>query len=329
VWYNPNRLDEQTTGALCLSEAATLSQSVIVGKAPSMCGLASSAVRLGNGSAHGGLFVMTEKKCQVEGCERPYHCKGYCNSHYDKLRKTGSLEGRPRKQYPKTCTVEGCDNKYLALGFCKKHYQEFSRQTNPVSCKAEGCENPVHAREYCLTHYRYLIETGKLPLAYSPQNPICSIEGCNEKSAAKGYCNTHWLRWKKYGDPLALRRASWKFGVKTCKYPGCERRVHALEACSKHRTYYLKIEVFNHYGGKCTCCGEDRIEFLCLDHVNNDGYKHKRNGRRVGGNALYYSLIKNNFATDFELQILCQNCNAAKAGYGYCPHKRDGQKENN
>lgn len=58
--YNLNCLDEQNTEALCVNEAAVnhFSQSDIVGKAPSMCGLASSAVRLGNGSAHGGHFAL-------------------------------------------------------------------------------------------------------------------------------------------------------------------------------------------------------------------------------------------------------------------------------
>jgi 5-methylcytosine-specific restriction endonuclease McrA len=62
--YNSYCLDEQNTEALCLNKAArsNLSQSNIVGKAPSMNGLRSSAVRLGNGSPiRGGQFVMSKK----------------------------------------------------------------------------------------------------------------------------------------------------------------------------------------------------------------------------------------------------------------------------
>lgn len=33
----------------------------------------------------------------------------------------------------------------------------------------------------------------------------------------------------------------------------------------------LKREVLKVYGGVCSCCGENRIEFLTIDHVNNDG----------------------------------------------------------
>jgi len=60
MWYNFYCLDEQFTGALCF-KAAGFSQLYIVGKAPSMCGLTSSVVRLGNGSAHRGRFAMGRK----------------------------------------------------------------------------------------------------------------------------------------------------------------------------------------------------------------------------------------------------------------------------
>src|SRR3990170_1408240 len=95
---------------------------------------------------------------------------------------------------------------------------------------------------------------------------ICGVDGCDEKYLAHGLCTKHWKRWKKYGDPLALKKASWTESPKICKYPGCDRRVHAHFSCRKHTYYYAKIEVIEHYGGKCSCCGENRIEFLCLDH---------------------------------------------------------------
>lgn len=34
----------------------------------------------------------------------------------------------------------------------------------------------------------------------------CKIPECGRKHDAKGYCSTHYTRWKRYGDPLVLKR---------------------------------------------------------------------------------------------------------------------------
>lgn len=37
-------------------------------------------------------------------------------------------------------------------------------------------------------------------------NPTCSIPGCVGTYASRGFCRTHYGRWRKYGDPLIVRR---------------------------------------------------------------------------------------------------------------------------
>lgn len=83
-----------------------------------------------------------------------------------------------------------------------------------------------------------------------------------------------------------------------------------------------KLEVITKYGGKCSCCGEGRIEFLTIDHVNNDGAKHRAEIGK-GSDQTYRWLIHNGFPDGF--QVLCYNCNIAKSVYGACPHQK-GQK---
>ncbi len=78
-----------------------------------------------------------------------------------------------------------------------------------------------------------------------------------------------------------------------------------------------KLNVIDHYGGKCKCCGEDNPDFLTLDHVKNDGWKH----RKEVGDEMYGWAIKNGFPDN--LQLLCYNCNYAKGKLGYCPHERE------
>ena len=75
--------------------------------------------------------------------------------------------------------------------------------------------------------------------------------------------------------------------------------------------------VLNHYGNKCACCGETTKEFLEVDHINNDGGRHRRTDKEA--RRITHWLIKNNFPPGF--QILCSNCNRAKRIYKICPHK--------
>jgi len=84
--------------------------------------------------------------------------------------------------------------------------------------------------------------------------------------------------------------------------------------------YYKQKElVYNHYGNKCSCCGEKQIFFLSIDHINGNGRKHRE---KVGKGAKFYHwIVKNNFPK--ELQILCSNCNTGKhRNKGICPSKK-------
>lgn len=88
----------------------------------------------------------------------------------------------------------------------------------------------------------------------------------------------------------------------------------------------LKLDVINGYGGKCTCCGEPTFEFLSVDHMNNDGKKHRIeiSGRNAGSSqSIYRWLRDNNFPAGYT--VLCFNCNMARALYSLCPHQK-GEK---
>ena len=83
----------------------------------------------------------------------------------------------------------------------------------------------------------------------------------------------------------------------------------------------LKKEVFKQYGGKCVFCGQDKFEYLSIEHINNDGKKHREELKKLEGNInIYRWLKKNNFPKD-RFQILCFNCNMAKQFYDINPIK--------
>ncbi len=75
----------------------------------------------------------------------------------------------------------------------------------------------------------------------------------------------------------------------------------------------LKEEVLAKYSKDhiplCSKCGEKEIQFLCLDHVKNDGSVHRKTLSK-GGLSIYRWAKKNNYPD--ELQTLCNNCNAIK-----------------
>ncbi|MDV3278263.1 MAG: hypothetical protein LYZ69_07340 [Nitrososphaerales archaeon] len=90
----------------------------------------------------------------------------------------------------------------------------------------------------------------------------------------------------------------------------------------------IRRAVLGHYSNgtlACVCCGESEIDFLTLDHVNNDGGKVRRQlfGRPNTGGVPYYRwVLKNGFPSN--LQTLCYNCNCSKGKHGECVHKHKG-----
>lgn len=81
--------------------------------------------------------------------------------------------------------------------------------------------------------------------------------------------------------------------------------------------FKLKCEVMRLYANpvKCVRCGFSVIDGLVLDHVNNDGAKHRResgiSSRGNPGGLRIYEHIRKNGKID-GLQVLCANCNTIK-----------------
>lgn len=78
----------------------------------------------------------------------------------------------------------------------------------------------------------------------------------------------------------------------------------------------LRAEILRAYGGECACCGESAPKFLAIDHINSDAHKEHT---RTGGSTFYGRIKRRGFPPEY--QLLCHNCNAAKA-QGGCPHMR-------
>src|SRR3954464_8614186 len=127
---------------------------------------------------------------------------------------------------------------------------------------------------------------------------------------------------KRCAEHLRYRREYMKAHYAERKDYFAQRYLNSKEqVCQKALSYRVKLrlEVIAAYGGKCACCGTEIFEFLCIDHVDENGAEHRRLiGTRAGTN-FYRWLKKNNFPPGF--QVLCWNCNSAKHICGICPHE--------
>ena len=84
----------------------------------------------------------------------------------------------------------------------------------------------------------------------------------------------------------------------------------------------LKALLVAHYSkdtNRCACCGESEIRFLTIDHINGNGSEHRKSAGCWTGSIFYRWLIKAGMPDGY--QVLCYNCNNARAWYGTCPHQ--------
>ena len=86
----------------------------------------------------------------------------------------------------------------------------------------------------------------------------------------------------------------------------------------RQRSVRVKAKAMAKYGGSCRCCGETRVAFLTIDHINNNGTAMRKSGEHSGGGHFYKYLIRE--PLDVSLQVLCWNCNMGRKSTGTCPH---------
>lgn len=82
-----------------------------------------------------------------------------------------------------------------------------------------------------------------------------------------------------------------------------------------------KINVIIKYGGACECCLESDYRFLCIDHINNDGNKERKEKGHLASGPRWYKTLESSERRN-DLRVLCYNCNIARSHHnGVCPHK--------
>lgn len=134
--------------------------------------------------------------------------------------------------------------------------------------------------------------------------------------------------YAKYGSQAEYNR-QWraKNPERVSTYSRTSYLKHKQTLTAKQKRYRRSVwlSIVEHYGQRCACCGVTQIEFLTIDHKNNDGNLHRQ---AVGLGHAYWRHIVNSGYPDY-IQILCWNCNRAKGCFlrrrpndvWICPHK--------
>ena len=92
------------------------------------------------------------------------------------------------------------------------------------------------------------------------------------------------------------------------------KQAHQEEQRENYRRWARKYknEVLTYYGGgelACVGCGDSRVDCLTIDHINNNGYEHRKKVT-LTGDKIYRWLRENNYPVGY--QTLCMNCQFKK-----------------
>ena len=153
-----------------------------------------------------------ETICKIDGCEKPVAVKlrGLCRSHF----QTWTRKNKPKGKKP--CTVEECKNIFYARGFCQTHYNNFRLTGSPVlpikpkparpDC---ACGNPSVARGLCKACYQrwYYYNTAGTGQVRTKKDEVGYLQAHGRVRTQRGFPHWYWCAdgCGKQAEEWALR----------------------------------------------------------------------------------------------------------------------------
>lgn len=130
---------------------------------------------------------INKRKCKVPRCKRPHLANGYCNTHYLRMKRHGTLtiDHLPPKK-DRGCKVRGCNGKHDSLGYCGKHSMRYRKHGRTTVCK--NVIDPTRG---------------------------CKVIGCKEKHNSGGLCHKHQEAYRYYKKQNRVAVFYQRFPVKT------------------------------------------------------------------------------------------------------------------
>lgn len=175
-------------------------------------------------------------------------------------------------------------------------------------------KDPAPGKLFCQEHIEIFRERAQRARETRKKRKLCTSCGVNKPAPNLTKCTVCSEYLKKYHEE---RRADHTACIQ-CRKPTLigKRTCYQCAQKRKNRRDKDRLQAITAYGGECTCCGQKHIEFLQLDHKNNDGAAHRK---ELKCGAIYRWAIDNGYPDS--LQVLCANCNFSRGIYGYCPHR--------
>jgi hypothetical protein len=191
----------------------------------------------------------------------------------------------------RVCKIENCDLDYYARGLCRKHYRQLlGKEGGYIKDYQKRKDNPSYKKMKSESDKKY-------------------IKKLKESGLYKKKQREYYSKWIL--DP---KNKINKLDYQKLRYKNNKDIAHIYNRQYRDK---IKFEVMNHYSnGKLCCvnCGIDVYPILTIDHINNDGAKHRLEvgggKRKASPSAMYAWLKRNNYPKGF--QVLCQNCNFFK-----------------
>lgn len=130
-----------------------------------------------------------------------------------------------------------------------------------------------------------------------------------EKEGIKtGYSTYQWLKKNNYPDGFQVLCWNCQFKKKIKEVQSLSPSKRQLQLAKN--VQLVKLQCMEKYGGVCSC-GEFDLDVLTLDHINDDGAKHRKE-TNMRGSGFYLYLRRNNFPNNPPLQVLCIKCQYRK-----------------
>lgn len=146
---------------------------------------------------------MKNISCSYPECTRKYYAKGFCQPHYDQVRRGVPLG--PIKEHRTTCEYPECGRKHYSKGLCKAHHQQQwmgkklvpvglprSAKTQIGECIAPNCNASKYVQGLCKVHYQRSLKFRLKPesLVQLLSQDQCSNRHCDNPATNIDHCHT-------------------------------------------------------------------------------------------------------------------------------------------